>query len=55
MSEGITKKQRSKIKVKGTKERLLAESIRSRFAVLGGVEMVGLKRETLNRPLKFGK
>jgi plasmid stability protein len=46
-----------KVELKGkrTKERHLAESIRRRFAALGGVELATLKRETVNRPLKLGK
>ena len=40
---------------KGTTERNLAESIRRRFAALGGVELADLPREAMRRPLHLGK
>ena len=40
---------------KGTSERNLAESIRRRFAVLGGVEFAALPRQRLRRPPQLGK
>jgi plasmid stability protein len=40
---------------KGTGERNLAESIRRRFAAVGGVELPDLPRESLRRPPDFGK
>ena len=40
---------------KGTTERNLAESIRRRFAALGGVELGDLPREPMRRPLHLGK
>ena len=40
---------------KGTTERNLAESIRRRFAALGGVELADLPREPMRRPLSLGK
>lgn len=40
---------------KGTTERNLAESIRRRFAALGGVELADLPREPMRRPPNLGK
>ena len=40
---------------KGATERNLAESIRRRFAALGGVELADLPREAMRRPLSLGK
>ena len=40
---------------KGPIERNLAESIRRRFAALGGVELADLPREPIRRPINLGK
>lgn len=40
---------------KGTPERNLVESIRRRFAALGGVELPDQPREPLGRPVRLGK
>ena len=36
-------------------ERNMAESIRQRFATLGGVELPDLPREPMRRPPRFGR
>lgn len=36
-------------------QRNLAKSIRGRFAVLGGIELPELSRESMQRPPQFGK
>jgi plasmid stability protein len=38
-----------------TGQRNLADSIRRRFAAIGGVELPALRREPLRRPPNFGK
>ena len=38
-----------------TGQRNLAESVRRRFAAIGGVELPHLRREPLRRPPNFGK
>ena len=40
---------------KGPIERNLAESIRRRFAALGGVELADLPREPIRRPINLGQ
>ena len=40
---------------KGAAEGNLAESIRRRFAAVGGVELADLPREPMRRPLNLGK
>ena len=40
---------------KETTEPNLAESIRRRFAPLGGVDLAGLPREPMRQPPKFGR
>ena len=40
---------------KDSTERNLAESIRRRFATIGGVEFADLPREPMRQPPKFGR
>lgn len=40
---------------RGAAERNLADSIRRRFAPIGGVELADLPREPMRQPPKFGR
>ena len=55
MEEEAREILRIALTTKGASQQNLAESIRARFAPLGGVELSALPRETMRQPPDFSK